>query len=152
VEVAEAALVVHVRDIAHPDSEAEKADVLSVLKELDLERVELVEVLNKIDLLDDESRQVVSTRAARDPNVVALSALSGEGCDDFLRAIDRRLSEYRHVVALDVELADGAALAWLYRHAEVLDRRDDDVAAHLQVAIDDADEARFRRRFQPRAS
>lgn len=150
-EVAEADLVVHVRDIAHSDTESQRGDVLAVLKELELEKVRILEALNKIDLLDADGRRAVLARAGRDPDIVVLSALSGEGCEDFLNAIDRRLSETRRVVYLDVELSDGAALAWLYRHAEVLDRRDDDSAAHLQVAIDGADEARFRRRFQPGA-
>ncbi len=147
-EVEEADLIVHVRDISHKDSASQKADVESVLAELGLEDAQPIEARNKLDLLDAEGRETVLAQAARDRNAVALSALSGEGCDDLLAAIDRRLAESRHVVDLEVDLADGAALAWLYRHGQVLERHDDGMAAHLLVALDSVDEARFRRRFR----
>ena len=147
-EVSEADAVVHVRDIAHPDSDVQKEDVESVLALLGLEDKAPFEVLNKIDLLDDEARQVISNKAARNDDSVAISALNGDGCDGFLEALDRRLSQNRHIVALEVDLADGAALAWLYKHGEVLERRDEGLATHLSVALDASDEARFRRRFQ----
>jgi GTP-binding protein HflX len=69
--------------------------------------------------------------------------LGGEGIDRLLALIDRRLGAGRHVVDLDVDLADGGALAWLYRSGEVLDRRDDELVAHLKVGMDPAVLARF---------
>lgn len=147
-EVAEADLIVHVRDIASPDSEAQKRDVENVLAELGLEEVRPVEALNKLDLLDTEQRVNIENRIAREPDSIALSALDGAGCQSLLEAIDRRLSENRHVVNLDIDLADGAALAWLYRHGEILERLDEGLEAHLVVALDAVDEARFRSQFQ----
>jgi GTP-binding protein HflX len=147
-EVAEADLVVHVRDISHPDSEAQRQDVEAVLAELGLAGITPLEVLNKIDLLDARARTVIFNRAERNTEVVAVSALDGTGCDALLAALDRRLSEGRRIVVLQVDLSDGAALAWLYKHGEVVERRDEGLAAHLSVALDDSDEARFRRRFQ----
>jgi len=147
-EVAEADVIVHVRDIASPDSEAQKRDVEDVLADLGLEKARPIEVLNKLDLLDAPSRAALENRIAREPDMVAVSALTGGGCDGLLRKIDRRLAEGRHVVNLDVDLADGAALAWLYRHGEILDREDEGMEAHLVVALDVADEARFRSQFQ----
>ncbi len=148
-EVTEADLVLHVRDIAHPDSEAQRGDVEAVLEDLGLgERLEdsMLEVLNKIDLLDADSRSVLAARAARDSRQVLASALTGEGLGELLHAIDRRLSEGGHTVSLSVALSDGAAIAWLYDHGQVLGRRDDQEFAHLRVSLDPADLARFRHR------
>ena len=147
-EVLEADLIVHVRDIASPDSEAQKSDVEDVLAELGLEAARPIEALNKLDVLDAEQRSVIENRTARDPDSIALSALTGAGCGDLLEAIDRRLSENRHVVNLDIDLSDGAALAWLYSHGEVLERQDEGMETHLVVALDAVDEARFRNQFQ----
>jgi GTP-binding protein HflX len=147
-EVLEADLIVHVRDIASPDSEAQKGDVEDVLAELGLEAARPIEALNKLDVLDAEERSVIENRTARDPDSIALSALTGAGCGDLLEAIDRRLSENRHVVNLDIDLSDGAALAWLYSHGEVLERQDEGMETHLVVALDAVDEARFRNQFQ----
>jgi GTP-binding protein HflX len=148
-EVLEADLILHVRDIAHPDSEAQKADVLGVLAELGLEEQRLaamVEVRNKIDKLEPELRAQQINRAAREPNAVALSAVSGEGCDTLLALIDSRMNARRRVLDVSVALSDGATIAWLYRKGEVLSRRDDDASAHLRVGLDAADAARFERR------
>lgn len=147
-EVAEADLIVHVRDISSPDSEAQKRDVQDVLAGLGLEDARLIEALNKIDLLDGEARETADNRSVRDPDTVVLSALTGDGCGELMEAIDRRLSESRHVVNLDIDLADGAALAWLYRHGEILERQDEGMEAHLVVSLDADDEARFRSQFQ----
>jgi len=147
-EVVEADIVLHVRDIAHPDSEAQKSEVEAVLVELGLAHARPLEVLNKLDLLDAEAKTLVRNRAARNEDAVAVSAVTGEGCDDLLRALDRRLAESRHVVDIEVSLADGAALAWLYRHGEILERRDEGLLTHIVVALDAEEEARFRSRFQ----
>ena len=151
-EVSEADLIVHVRNIASPDSAAQKRDVEYVLAGLGLEAERPVEALNKLDLLDTGERESIENRIAREPDSIALSALTGAGCQRLLERIDRRLSENRHVVNLDIDLADGAALAWLYRHGEILERRDEGLEAHLVVALDAVDEARFRSQFQDRGA
>ena len=147
-EVAEADLILHVRDVSHPDSEAQCQDVQRVLSELGLgDKLErgVIEVLNKIDLLDQESRDVVSARASRRSDQVPVSALSGEGLDALLALVARRLGEHKDVVELAVPHGDGAALAWLYDHGEVLSRRDDEQVAHLRVSLDAGELARFER-------
>jgi len=145
-EVQEADVVVHVRDVAHPDTVAQREDVHTVLKDLGLaEAVEhgLVEALNKIDLLDAESRGAVVNQASRDHETVPISAVTGEGCEALLRLLDARLVDGIRPVPLDVDLMDGAGIAWLYRHGEVLERRDDDAVAHLVVNMNQADLDRF---------
>ena len=148
-EVTGADLILHVRDIAHPDNEAQLQDVEAILGELGLgERLEerMIEVFNKIDLLDAESRQVLENQCARGNGEVLVSALTGEGVADLLAAIDRHLTKSARTVTLAVALQDGAALAWLYDHGQVLERRDDARHAHLRVDLDPADLARFHHR------
>ncbi len=148
-EVLEAGLILHVRDVSHPDSEAQREDVHKVLREMDLDgRIEtgVIEVLNKIDLLDADSRAVLAARAKRDERQVLVSAVTGEGVPALLAAIDRYLGAGQRTVDLSVQLSNGAAISWLYAHGRVLDRHDDEAFAHLRVSLDPADLARFRRR------
>jgi GTP-binding protein HflX len=146
-EVLEADIVVHVRDVHHPDSAEQKGDVEMVMREIGLpEHVRPIEVLNKIDLLDEEARVEVLNQAQRDPLLVPLSALTGEGRDGLLSAIDAALAAERLEVTVDLPLSDGASIAWLYQHGEVLERTDDDEEAHLRVRLGAADAARFQRR------
>jgi GTP-binding protein HflX len=148
-EVVEADIVVHVRDVSHPDSEAQRQDVEEVLSAIGLnEKVlsgEIIEALNKIDRLDEigrnrlESGRREGTAALRVP----VSALTGEGVDALLAAIDARLAEAEAAIDLDVPLSDGASLAWLYRHGRVVERHDDEAMAHLTVVLDSESQARF---------
>jgi GTP-binding protein HflX len=148
-EVTEADIVIHVRDAHHPDSAAQRADVLAVLNDLGLgQLVEdgLIEVLNKIDLLDEGSRDALVNQVQRNDEVVALSAVTGEGCDGLLALVARRLESTTRAVRIDVPLSDGKTLAWIYSRGEVLGRRDDSDAAHLSVRLSDADIGRLRHR------
>lgn len=150
-EVLEADLILHVRDIAHPDSAAQKNDVMNVLDELGVDenrRSNLVEVRNKIDLIDEEDRDALLTNAALHGHTIALSAITGEGNDALLETIDGLLNSDRQVLDLDVDLSDGAAIAWLYERGEVMAREDEDGVAHMRVGLDDANAARFAQRFQ----
>ncbi len=148
-EVTEADIVVHVRDAHHPDSDAQREDVLAVLGDLGLAAVVedgLIEVMNKIDLMDPAARASLVNQAERNTESVALSAVTGEGCGGLVRLIERRLDVGVRSVRLDVPLSDGRTLAWIYAHGEVLGRRDDGEAAHLSVRMSDADLGRFRHR------
>jgi GTP-binding protein HflX len=153
-EVTEADLIVHVRDLNHPDTEAQRADVHAVLDELGLgERLQqdTIEALNKIDLLDGERRVMLDHRLRRNGGEIeaaAVSAATGEGCDELLALIDARLAHDRDVIELDVPTSDGAGLAWLYAHGQVLRRTDDENQAHLAVRLSPADLGRFRSREQ----
>ena len=146
-EVTEADIVVHVCDSHHPDSDAQRQDVLAVLADLGLGEVAgngLIEAMNKLDLVDPARRSGLASRASRDWHSVALSALTGEGCEALLATIDRGLESDIRPVRLDIPLTDGKTLAWIYRHGEVLGRRDDTEAAHLSVRLSEADIARLR--------
>jgi len=149
-EVTEADIIVHVRDAHHPDSAAQKADVLDVLRDLGLEALVedgLIEVMNKTDLLDPAQREMLLNQLERrNTDSVALSAATGEGCDRLLHLVDSRLDADTRAVRLDVPLSDGRTLAWIYAHGEVLGRRDDAEAAHLSVRLTEADLGRLRHR------
>jgi GTP-binding protein HflX len=149
-EVTEADIVVHVRDSAHPESEAQKDDVLNVLRDLGLEvdgNTALIEVLNKIDLLQPEARETLANRAKRsNMPVVLLSALTGEGIDGLKAALDIYLASNSPVLEFTVGIEDGASLAWLYDHGEVVSRTDGEDRIYLKVRLDSADAARFNKR------
>jgi GTP-binding protein HflX len=148
-EVIEADIVVHVRDAHHPDSEAQRNDVLNVLIDLGLDEPTedaVVEAMNKIDLVDPSARASLASQQLSNSQSVALSAATGEGCDALLELIDRRLESEARVVRLEIPHTDGKTLAWVYDRGEVLGRRDDNEAAHLSVRLSEADIARLRHR------
>ncbi len=150
-EVMEADILVHVRDISHPGAEDQKHDVFSVLRELGVEteggRTTIIEVLNKIDLLPDDEREKVVNRAARsDAPVIPVSALNGEGCADLLSCIEDALSRGHGVMEVSLDPGNGAAMAWLYEHGEVLERSDGEAGIALRVRLSAADRARWDRR------
>ena len=151
-EVQAADLILHVRDVSHPDTEAQKQDVETVLADLGIDAANdprVIEVLNKIDQMPATARGALTMRLANQrmmegaERAIAVSATTGMGLEDLGDLLDRRLSSERRVVELDVSLADGKSLAWLYQRGQVLDRRDEDGVAHLRVALDPADVARF---------
>ena len=152
-EVVEADIIVHVRDAAHADREAQKSDVLAVLRELgfsqDVEN-SLIEVFNKSDLLEPAEGKALANQVARSNTpAVLLSAATGDGCETLTAAIDTRITENYLIVEIALPHDDGASLAWLYDHADVIERRDEEDAAHLKVRIDAADWARFEQRRGP---
>jgi GTP-binding protein HflX len=151
-EVTEADVVIHVRDSAHRESETQKDDVLNVLRDLGLAvdgNLAMIEALNKIDLLGPEARETLANRAKRsNMPVVLLSALKGEGIDGMLAALDDWFASNSPILELAVDLDDGASLAWLYDHGEVMSRTDDASRIHLKVRLDAADAARFRNRVK----
>ena len=152
-EVIEADLILHVRDMSHGDSEAQLQDVEKVLAELGIAASDprLIEVWNKIDRLDGEDRARLLNLVERQPvhrRTVAVSALSGEGIDRLIDAIEVRLSETRQTFELSIDPTDGAGLSWLYRHSEVLSKglRDDGRLA-VTVRADPDKAAQVRAKF-----
>ena len=147
-EVLEANIIVHVRDISHPDSKAQREDVISVLHELGLgdEVLEktMIEVLNKIDVLDDDELEVLENQAARSVTpILLMSATSGEGVDGFLQRIDEHLSRSMDVIEVELDPGDGKSLSWLYDHGEVLSREQGDSLVTLKVRLSDENKMRF---------
>jgi GTP-binding protein HflX len=148
-EVLEADVVLHIRDAAHEETDAQRADVLKVLTELGIEadgERPILEVLNKVDLLDAEDRRALLARSKRG-GPVAISALTGDGLPELLARVGAALSAGETVYRLRLDPADGAGLAWAYKHGRVVNRRDRADGLSLTVAIDPVDIERFLARF-----
>ncbi|PZU08545.1 GTPase HflX [Sphingomonas sp.] len=154
-EVTAADLILHVRDIAHPDSDAQRADVLAVLGEIgvgpeaeiggegsDLP-APILEVWNKLDALDPEERERLTTEAHRREDVAAISALTGEGIDALRRIVSDRLLAGAEIHRLTLPVADGAAIAWLHEHGEVLAQEVEAETMTLDVRLAPAEWDRF---------
>jgi GTP-binding protein HflX len=159
-EVLEADVIVHVRDVAHDETEPQKKDVEEVLKQLGINPEEpnakpMVEALNKIDLLTDDDHTLIMGTSSRADDRVALSARTGEGVARLLSLIDKHLAKAREALELAVPLSDGATLAWIYRRGEVLGRHDTETDAIVTALLDVADVARLEQkgvRVNPRLS
>lgn len=153
-EVESADLILHIRDVAHPDSEAQRRDVITVLETLGIDTGPdgpILEVLNKIDLLPVEQRAGLAN-GGRWASGVPVSALTGEGEADLAKAIADRLSAGHAIVDLTVDSADGRTLAWLHARGDVLARHDDDRQVHLRVRLDPIDIGRLEARLGVRRS
>jgi len=153
-EVVEADAILHVRDATHEDTAAQAHDVEEVLRALDIDpndRTRLIEVWNKVDRLGADAREQlvnVAERRAADDRPVIVSALTGEGLDRLLDAIEARLATRRIVLDLVLDPADGAGVSWLHRHSEVMDKhmRDDGQLA-MTVRADATNAERIRGKF-----
>jgi len=146
-EVTSADLLIHVRDIAHPDSEAQRADVEKVLGEIGVaETTPRFEAWNKIDMIGEDRRAELLEIAASRDDVVALSAWTGEGVDGLVEKVAARLTQghRRYTIALDP--ADGAGAAWLHQHGEVCDHWLEEGRSVYDVRMAPRDHERFESR------
>jgi GTP-binding protein HflX len=147
-EVVEADVILHVRDISHPDAEAQARDVEETLALLDIDahdRDRLIEVLNKIDLVDPERRaKLLAADDSEGP--VAVSAVTGEGIDTLLSRVEARLSEDKWQVRVAVPVTEGELVAWLHRATEVVERRDAEDGVHLLVRVPPRQKVPFKQR------
>lgn len=150
-EVTAADLIVHVRDISHPDSDAQAADVEAVLAEIGVtagegESAPMIEAWNKVDALDPEHAAAVAAEAARRDDVVTLSALTGEGVEMLRQAIAQRFNQGSRIRTIAVDPADGSAIAWLHANGEVVERRAESERLTLDVRLSDRNWERFQAR------
>jgi GTP-binding protein HflX len=114
-EVLDADLIVHVRDISHPQTEEQAQDVQTILQSLGVaEEAPIIEIWNKTDLLEGDARDAILTQAARTDDLFAVSAITGEGMEPLLAAIPDKLKDPRTEEKLTLEFADGRKRAWLF--------------------------------------
>ena len=147
-EVNGADLIVHVRDIAHPDSEAQAEDVATVMRGIGIEgagSVPMIEVWNKIDQLAPDALETLSAQAERRDDVVVVSALKGTGIERLAELLSLRLTAQHRCREITVDAGNGAALAWLHSHGEVLNQSHDGEQALISVRLSDEDYQRFNR-------
>jgi GTP-binding protein HflX len=142
-EVLEADVILHVRDISHEDAEAQQSDVDAVLRQLGInpdDSGRIIEVWNKVDRFDPETRVELLNIAARRPSdhpSMLVSAVSGEGIDALLSAIEERLATKRTTLDLSIDAADGAGISWLHRNSEVLAKELHDGRFDMTVRVDE---------------
>ena len=150
-EVLEADVIVHVRDAAHGETEAQKKDVLKVLSDLGVEPGEdrpLTEVFNKIDLLEAEQRDgLLASNRPNGKGPIAMSAVTGEGLGDLLARLETSFARNQVVVELKLDPADGAGLAWAHEHGHVVAKNGGRSAMKLKVAVDRQNLDRFLNHF-----
>ncbi|KFB09996.1 GTPase HflX [Nitratireductor basaltis] len=126
-EVVEADFIIHVRDISDPNASAHAANVQDVLKSLGVDVADdkrIIEVLNKIDLLDEGANAALAH--AQNRSSIAISAVSGQGIDALLQEIERRVAGVLEEITIEVSPAKMGTLDWIYRNSQVLSRRDND--------------------------
>ncbi|HEY8433255.1 MAG TPA: GTPase HflX [Sphingomicrobium sp.] len=145
-EVREADLLVHVRNMAHPDREAQLEDVDDVLASLGLAEEGApprIEAWNKVDLLSADERGRLEEEVARREDVVAISAVTGEGLDDLRQSMAERLRSGEQVHQIRLPASDGGRIAWLHSRGEVLEQKLDDNEVELSVRLSPDNWARF---------
>lgn len=143
-EVVSADLLIHVRDIAHPDTQAQKDDVEQVLSDLGVdEATPRFEAWNKLDLLDAEQREDVLAEAAKRDDVVAVSALSGEGVATLIGTVAGVLTQGHRRYTIKLDPSDGAGAAWLHQHGDVVEHWMDGERAVYEVRMAPKDYERF---------
>ncbi len=168
-EVQLADIILHVRDVSHPEARSQKEAVMDILAELGIGQDDdrLIEVLNKIDLMPEEDRKNLKDYAQRTSwdathipselhgvrpeaagGTIGISALTGDGVPELLQLLDDRLTAKAHVYEIDVLLTDGAALSWLYAHGKIIDKRDTKTKSHIRVELASADYGRYHSRFE----
>jgi GTPase len=148
-EVRAADVILHVRDIAHADTDAQAQDVQAILTEVGVTAAadKLIEVWNKLDRLDAEHRAGLALGQGLE-GPIAVSALTGEGIATLLEAIEARLARGRSLIDLSLDGADGQGLHWLYEHTEVMARADgDDGRVNVTVRVAPDTVERVKRRF-----
>ncbi len=169
-EVENADIILHVRDVSHEDTRAQKEDVLNVLNSLGIENSDprIVEVLNKTDLLPEEERNITHRHAGQlsqdsllswafqgiqegvKGGTVALSALTGEGMDQLFHLLNERLKLGEETRTLKLDYNEGSSLAWLYEHGEVVSRDDGPKYMTLEVRLSPANWGRYQTRSKMR--
>lgn len=159
-EVLEADLIIHVRDASHPDTEAQRQDVLHVLESLGLTAEDerpMIEALNKIDLLEEDDRESLklSARLSQqrssftidEPARIAISAVTGEGIDELEMLIDRIVTAERRSYIIDLPLNSGAARAWLHEAGAVEAETSEGEHWRITVRLSDKSKGQFEKAF-----
>ncbi len=157
-EVREADLILHVRDISHPDSEAQREDVMQVLihlgvipgegEEGDDDAPMMLEVWNKADLLPAVEREALLARVTGEGERALISAMTGEGVDALTRKMADMLGAAHRIYIFQLAMAEGAAIAWLHQHGEIIARHEDEnMMLMLTVRLASPVAARFLARF-----
>ena len=144
-EVLSADLICHVRDISHPETVSQSRDVATILESLGVsDKTPQIEIWNKIDRLPEDARAAAVTQAARQEDVIAISAISGQGLNDLISAIGNKLSDVTHLTEVHLRFAEGRKRAWLFEKELVEAETQTEDGFDLTVRWTARQEARFR--------
>lgn len=153
-EVISADIVVHVRDIAHEETDAQKNDVLSILRDLgigkdseDIVQPEMIEIWNKIDLLDDDKLAEMQSIARRSSDILLMSAETGEGIESFRAHLATLIAKKNVIRSINLPSSDGAALAWLHARGKVVLTGESDNKLYLDVSLNRQFWGQFEKKF-----
>ncbi|MEH6776113.1 MAG: GTPase HflX, partial [Cereibacter changlensis] len=144
-EVLEADLILHVRDISHPETAEQAKDVADILSSLGVKAgTPMFEIWNKLDLVEGAARDALVAQAAKSDTTFALSALTGEGLEELLEAVSRAFDEEKTDRSLTLGFEDGRRRAWLHEEGVVLDETQSDEGYALNVRWTARQEKRYR--------
>ena len=147
-EVREADLILHIRDASNPERDAQKHEVLNVLKALKVDaRIPVIEVLNKVDLLAEPDREGLWNRAARRHDIIPLSALTGQGIEELLEVVAGVFEAGEPEVTVVLPEGEGKAQAWLHQHGRVLAEKPGAGEVTLRVRLGDKFIGQFKKEF-----
>ncbi len=149
-QTVEADVILHVQDVARPDHDAQREDVIQILSDLGIEYEEdprIIEVYNKMDLIDDDMRSDLQRKSNFDEQICLISAQEKINTDALLDKVSSLLERDREEVSLILEPQEGKAISWLYDHANIVDRDDRDDGVHLNIKISAEDLSKFQQRF-----
>jgi GTP-binding protein HflX len=154
-EVISADIIVHVRDISHPESDAQREDVLQILRDLGVlddaqgvNQPRMVEIWNKLDLLDDERRAELAGIAARDDDILMISAETGEGIDVFKGHLTALIAKGNDLRTVILRADNGAALAWLHGRGVVSSQYVDGDIVSVDVSLSRQLWGQFEKKFE----
>ncbi len=155
-EVISADIVVHVRDISHPESDAQRDDVLAILNDLGIgggadvgKQPEMIELWNKVDLLVGERRDELSSLSERNASVLLISAETGEGVDNFKQLLSDRIAKGNELRTIKLKADDGgAALAWLHERGKVISRSEEGDRLLVEASLSRQLWGQFEKQFE----
>jgi len=147
-EVLEADIILHVRDVSHPQSAEQKKAVLDTLRLLDVDPdVPMIEVLNKVDLLSDEDAGYLKALNKDDEGVFAISAVTGEGLDRLLETVSDNLKGTTRTLTLMLDWAQGGAQSWLQREGVIENEDQTDTGWTIDVRWSAQQQAQFEKQY-----
>lgn len=133
-EVLAADLILHVRDIAHPETDVQAEDVRDILSSLGVENgAKQLEVWNKVDLLEADHGEAIRSRTDREDEIFAVSAVTGEGLEELFAAIAQALAAEKTEETLNLNFTQGRERAWLFKEGVVEEETQDETGFHLLV-------------------
>jgi GTPase len=154
-EVISADIIVHVRDISHPESDAQRDDVVAILRDLGIGAADeaehqphMVEIWNKIDLLDEDRRAELTALSSRSDTVIMISAETGEGVDAFKMHLSNLIAKGNETRFIRLKSDDGAALAWLHNRGKVSRQSETDDFVDIEASLSRQLWGQFEKQFE----